>query len=543
MISSLTWIRKGAAQQVPDRFQLTDQEYARIAGQIGAEVDEARLGLAEAESAAAAGGEGEGADVMMVDEGEEAKPKAEKMNQDDELAEYNLDNYDEEEDEGEKDIPIFGNVKGLTYHGSNAEDPYVVVKDEEDEEEELEEMHIMPTDNLLLAAKTEDEISHLEVYVYEEEEDNVYVHHDIMLPSFPLCLEWLDFPVGRKMGKQERGNFVAIGTFDPEVEIWDLDTVDTVYPECILGGAPNPSRMGPAPIKKKKAGPARTSKNPNPERHVDAVMSIAWNKNHRHMIATGSADSTVKLWDLQKPETALRSFNVHKNKVQAVAWNGAEPTVLLTGGYDKKACVFDTRAPAGVVEWKLSADVECLKWDPFHPERFLASTEDGIVKAFDVRSATRDPLWTLHAHDAAVSALDVSPLLDGLIVTGSTDKQVKLWNVKEGKPSCLSSRDLGLGKVFATNFSADSPYILAVAGSKGKLLVWNMEDNAGVRKAFPPAQHTSAPATKRKEITTVESDDEEDEDEDEAEDAGLGMDEDGDEDAWEEEEDEDGDHV
>ncbi|KAJ3042523.1 hypothetical protein HDV00_007057 [Rhizophlyctis rosea] len=544
MISALTWVRKGAAQQTPDRFKLTDDEYARIAEQIGAEVEDAKEDLAQAEAAA---GEHETEDTAQMDVDEVVAPKEEKV--DDELAEYNLDTYDDEEEQGQTDIPIFGNVKGLTYYSSNTEDPYIVVKDEEDDDQELEEMGISGEDNLLLAAKTEDEISHVEVYVYEAEEDNLYVHHDIMLPSFPLCLEWLDFPVGRKVGKQERGNFVAIGTFDPEVEIWDLDTVDAVYPEAILGGPPNPAaRLGADPVKKKKAGPARTAKHPNAERHVDAVMSIAWNKVHRHMIATGSADSTVKLWDLNNCEKAARSFNVHKNKVQSVAWNVAEPTVLLTGGYDKRACVFDTRAPAGVVEWKLTADVECMKWDPFHAEKFYVSSEDGLVKCFDVRATTRDPVWTLHAHDGAVSALDVCPTMDGLLVTGSADKQAKLWNIKEGKPSCLASRDLGVGKIFAANFSVDTPYILSVAGSKGKVLVWNLEDNAGVRKVFPPLQHTNTPTstTPRKEFATVESDSEEEDEEEDGGPAGDGAmndDDKWDKEAVEDEEDSDDDHV
>lgn len=31
------------------------------------------------------------------------------------------------------------------------------------------------------------------------------------------------------------GNYAAVGTFDPEIEIWDLDTVDAMYPDAILG--------------------------------------------------------------------------------------------------------------------------------------------------------------------------------------------------------------------------------------------------------------------------------------------------------------------
>ena len=76
-----------------------------------------------------------------------------------------------------------------------------------------------------------------------QDEDNLYVHHDIMLPSFPLCLEWLDFRLGRKVGTEGSGNYIAVGTFDPEIEIWDLDTVDSMYPDAILGKQKKKSKV------------------------------------------------------------------------------------------------------------------------------------------------------------------------------------------------------------------------------------------------------------------------------------------------------------
>jgi periodic tryptophan protein 1 len=49
--------------------------------------------------------------------------------------------------------------------------------------------------------------------VWSEEDDNLYVHHDIMLASFPLCVEWLDFDPSADAA----GNLVAVGTMEPEV--------------------------------------------------------------------------------------------------------------------------------------------------------------------------------------------------------------------------------------------------------------------------------------------------------------------------------------
>ena len=44
------------------------------------------------------------------------------------------------------------------------------------------------TDNLVLFGHVQGENSTLEVYIYNDTEDVLYVHHDILLPSFPLAL-------------------------------------------------------------------------------------------------------------------------------------------------------------------------------------------------------------------------------------------------------------------------------------------------------------------------------------------------------------------
>lgn len=407
---------------------------------------------------------------------------------DDDLKEYNLDHYDSDEvdDDGEK-ITMFGNVKSLAYHQPNEEDPYLVMPDDEEEQEEREELQILPTDNLLLAGKVEDEVAHLEVYVYEDAEDNLYVHHDIMLPAIPLCIEWLDIPVGKNTEERTSGNFVAVGTMESDIEIWDLDVVDSMYPNAILGqGGHDDNKDGD---KKPKKNNKKKSK-ANDEYHVDSVLALAANRQHRNLLASASADRTVKLWDLNTSKCA-KSYTHHTDKVCSLDWHPTESTVLLSGSYDRTVVAADMRTPDAKARWGVDADVEAVRWDIHDPNFFYVTTDAGMVYRFDVRTVPATPqeskpVWSLQAHDSSVSSFDVNPSIPGFLVTGSTDKQVKVWNVADNKPNLVVTRKPDVGKIFSTTFAPDTEvsFRLAVAGSKGVMQIWDTSTNAAVRRAF-----------------------------------------------------------
>lgn len=440
---------------------------------------------------------------------------------DDDLKEYNLDDYDDEPlDENGDSHATFGNVRSLAYHAPNEHDPYLELPEGDGSDaEEREELQIYPTDNLLCAGKVEDEVAHLEIYVYEDEADNLYVHHDIMLPAVPLCTEWIDVLVGDAKNGKTNANFVAVGTMEPDIELWDLDVVDSMYPNAILGEAGQSGSEKPEKAKKRKK--VKVAKR-NSEFHVDAVLALAANRLHRNLLASGSADQTVKLWDLNTAKCA-KSYSMHGGKVCAVDWHPTESTVLLSGSYDQTVIATDMRAPdAKAPKWSVGSDVECLRWDPHDPNFFYVTTEAGLVLRHDARAAPSPgplskPVWTLQAHDAAVSAFDINPTIPGYLATGSDDKTVKLWNVDENKPNMIVSRKLEVGRVFCARFAPDPEvsFRLAVAGSKGSLQVWDTSTNAAIRNVFAGKTATPDEGMSERLIMVNASGDESDEEDEE----------------------------
>jgi len=306
--------------------------------------------------------------------------------------------------------------------------------------------------------------------------DIFYLHHDYNLPSFPLCMAWFDYVLGSGLDENIRGNMVAVGTFDPYIEIWDIDTVDGPAPLAVLGGPLNEEDF--------------FVDNPNVElkenSHKEAVLSLSWNKIYRNIIASSSADTTVKLWDLAK-EICLHTYNIHDDKVQCVSWNPAEATILVTGSFDKKINVLDVRNPKSLVSTQLQGEIECVTWLPSpHHNHLLCSDESGFLYCYDILKGIDQPLWTIRAHDHPCQAIGINPIIPGFIATGSPEKgtPIKFWDILDGNPVCLYSETGDLGNVFSLNFSIDDPYYLCVGCNSTEPFIVNCLEYEPIKNKY-----------------------------------------------------------
>ena len=216
MISAIAWVPRGVSKAKPLVVQPSEEELEAVRQQLLARGDDGDEEDEEDEEESEWEEEGEEEDASMAIEKAKAAAKSLKSerkgtmdssNIEAKMAMLDMDNYDNEDAE---DVVsrVLGGGGGTAVEDSD-----------EDDSEEAQELEIKPTDLIILAARNEDDVSNLEVWVYEEAEDaaseaNVFVHHDILLPAFPLCVTWLSCSPD---GSVENANMAAVGTMEPGI--------------------------------------------------------------------------------------------------------------------------------------------------------------------------------------------------------------------------------------------------------------------------------------------------------------------------------------
>jgi periodic tryptophan protein 1 len=115
-----------------------------------------------------------------------------------------------------------------------------------------------------------------------------------MLSAFPLDISWLKVNLGSiNSNEPTKGNYAIVSSFLPEIEIWNLDLTEAIQPDALLGGEIQQTSKKPKKFtnkaKKYRAGS-----------HTDSVTSLSLNHSNLSVLASGSIDTTVKIWDISK---------------------------------------------------------------------------------------------------------------------------------------------------------------------------------------------------------------------------------------------------
>ncbi|XP_050529116.1 fizzy-related protein homolog isoform X2 [Daktulosphaira vitifoliae] len=234
----------------------------------------------------------------------------------------------------------------------------------------------------------------------------------------------------------DKGNYLAFGTQDGSVEVWDIIAEKQINS---LAG------------------------------HTGRVGAIAWNGD---VVSSGSRDRKILLRDMRSPSLSIcRKYSGHRQEVCGLKWS-PDNRYLASGGNDNKLYVWNTHAYTPQLTYNQhTAAVKAIAWSP-HQRGLLTSgggTADKCIRfwntltgqsmqCIDTGSQVCNLAWSkntqelvsthgysqnqivvwkypsmsqiakLTGHTFRVLYLSMSP--DGeSIVTGAGDETLRFWNI------------------------------------------------------------------------------------------------------------------
>lgn len=202
--------------------------------------------------------------------------------------------------------------------------------------------------------------------------------------------------------------------------------------------------------------------------HSAAVHCVALSPDSR-LLASGSDDQTVRLWNLEQPGSLVRTLKNHTGSVHTVAFSH-DGNLLATGSKDTTVQLWDLKQldePRNLLKGH-SSSVYAVTFSP--DGKFLATgSKDLTVQLWNLNQPTAAAI-ILKNHTDSVHSLAFSP--DGqLLASGSADKTIRLWNLNKLKAplNVLSSQDA----VYTLAFSLDGQ-LLAAGGGEGTVQLWDL---------------------------------------------------------------------
>ncbi|MGH1491947.1 MAG: toll/interleukin-1 receptor domain-containing protein [Acidimicrobiales bacterium] len=193
--------------------------------------------------------------------------------------------------------------------------------------------------------------------------------------------------------------------------------------------------------------------------HADAAMAVAWDGGD--ILASGSADRTARLWSLNEGR-AIHTLVGHGGPVDDVALAGQ---TLITASSDRT-----------VRWWSTSSGQPFASQATDQP--LLSCATDAVGRTVAVGSTTGDvTVFTdgvvdtklANCHDGAVFAVELSADGSRLLTTGA-DQLARLWSTATGAMTCTFRGHRGL--VFAGALGDD---VVVTGSSDGTVRLWDSQ--------------------------------------------------------------------
>jgi WD40 repeat protein len=198
--------------------------------------------------------------------------------------------------------------------------------------------------------------------------------------------------------------------------------------------------------------------------HTHWVWSIAFSPDGR-ILASGSRDRTIKLWEVSTCQ-CIKTLTGHSQQIRTVAFSGDGQT-LASGSDDQSIRLWNQHS--GETLRILQGHSSWISSIAFSPDTYLlaSGSEDQSVRLWETR--TNLCLKTLQGHSNGVWSVAFNPQ-GTILASGSQDRIIRFWDIQTGQ--CLRGLQGHTSWVWSVAFNSEGN-ILASGSEDRTIKLWD----------------------------------------------------------------------
>lgn len=232
--------------------------------------------------------------------------------------------------------------------------------------------------------------------------------------------------------------------------------------------------------------------------HSKEGYGLSWNPNVNGHLLSASDDHTICLWNIngntqsERNLDALSVFTGHTAVVEDVAWHLLHDSMFGSVGDDKKLILWDTRSntstkPTQIIEAH-SAEVNCLSFNPYSEYILATGSADKTVALWDLRN-TKMKLHSFESHKDEIFQVQWSPHNETILASSGTDRRLNVWDlskigeeqssddIEDGPPELLFIHGGHTAKISDFSWNPNEAWVICSVSEDNIMQVWQMAEN------------------------------------------------------------------
>ncbi|KAF2090873.1 WD40 repeat-like protein [Saccharata proteae CBS 121410] len=228
--------------------------------------------------------------------------------------------------------------------------------------------------------------------------------------------------------------------------------------------------------------------------HTAEGFGLSWSPHHEGHLATGSEDTTVRLWDTKagfsKSNNVIKptaTYTHHTSTVNDVQHHPIQPYLIGTVSDDLTVQIIDTRQESTKkARFKENAHtdaVNCLAFHPSWESILVTGSADKSIGIWDMRCMDKK-IHSYEGHTQAVLNLEWHPTDHAILASSSYDKRIMMWDAsrigdeqteeeaEDGPPELLFMHGGFTNSICDFSWNKTDPWVMLAAAEDNQLQVF-----------------------------------------------------------------------